>query len=184
MPDIRTSGVRAAEQAMTIPERVKAALKAAGRFEVGSELHLPDHNQTLRVVGVDFTRTKGSKATFAWLRWESECVECGKPYQFTSKRTFAYPTRTCPDHRRTARRKIARVASEGAVPLRDVVVDVLAALSLFDGVASRVEIEQAVLARMPSAKRDAVWALVGDVIDYEYPAGTAAWYDDLEEVVF
>lgn len=186
MPDTRTSDASSSDQAMTIPERVKAALKAAGRFEVGSEVYLPDHNQTLRVIGVDFTSSKGRKATIAWLRWESECVECGKRYQFTSKRTFTYPTRTCPDHRRTARRKIARVAPKdgGAVPLRKAVFDAMQGLSLFSDVVSRAEIEQAVLERLPSAKSKAIWDMVFDVADYDYEANKVGVYDDPEEVVF
>jgi hypothetical protein len=138
MPDIRTSCAHAAEQAMTIPQRVKAALKAAERFEVGSTVYLPDRAQTLRVVAVDFTRTKGNKATFAWLRWESECVVCGAAYQFTTKRVFDYPTRTCPDHRRTSRRKAAPLtpkAENMAAPteaMRRAAADVLTGFSLVD----------------------------------------------------
>jgi hypothetical protein len=136
MPDIRTSGAHAAEQAMTIPERVKAALKAAGRFEVGSELHLPDHDQTFRVVAVDFTRTKGNKETFSWLRWESECAVCGAPYQFTTKRWFTYPTRTCDDHRRTLRRKASPITPVEVVACGEdmlrAAVDVLTGFSLVD----------------------------------------------------
>ena len=149
MPDIRTSGAPAAEQAMTIPERVKAALKAAKRFEVGSEIFLPDHNQTLRVVKVDFTRTKGNKMTFSWLRWESECVECGAAYQFTTKRSFAYPTRTCADHRRKLRRKAAPLtptAEERAAPSEDMHSAAVAVLTGFSLVVDRVSISDARMA--------------------------------------
>lgn len=138
MPDIRTSGAHAAEQAMTIPERVKAALKAAGRFGVGSELYLPDHDQTFRVVAVDFVRTKGNQKTFPWLRWESECVECGATYQFPSKTFFKYPTRTCAEHRRTSRRKAtpSTPKAEDRVVCGDdllrAAVDVLTGFSLVD----------------------------------------------------
>lgn len=186
MPDIRTSDAPAADQPTTIPERVKAALKAAGRFGVGSEIHLPDHDQTLRVVGVDFTSSKGRTATFAWLRWESECVECGKPYQFTSKRVFAYPTRTCPDHRRTSRQKIARVAPRdgGAVSLRKVVIGVLDGLSLLCEVATQAEIEDAVIAQLPSAKRESIWEVAIDVTGFEEAEGWLGPHKGVYAILF
>jgi hypothetical protein len=174
MPDTRTSDARADEQAMTIPERIKAALKAAGRFDVGSTIYLPDHEQTLRVVAVNFTSTKGKQKTFAWLKWESECVECGKRYQFTSKRVFAYPTRTCKDHRRTSRQRIARVAPKagGAMALRKAVIDVLDGLSFLCDFATQVEIEDVVIAHLPSARRDAIWEVV---VDVTLKAEAAGW---------
>lgn len=194
MPDIRTSGAHAAEQAMTIPQRVKAALKAAERFEVGSTVYLPDRAQTLRVVAVDFTRTKGNKATFAWLRWESECVECGKPYQFTTKRVFDYPTRTCADHRRTLRRKAAPLtpkAEERAAPTEDMhraAVDVLTGFSLVD---DRVSISDATkalhwalygveLQRGDRRRIGLVWAALVDAME----SGAAPGVPGDEDILF
>ena len=172
MPDTRNSGAPRADQVMTIPDHIAAALKAAGRFEVGSTVHLPDRDQTLRVVRLDFTSGKtGSKGV--WLRWGSQCVECGAAYEFTTKRTFAYPTRTCPDHRRTSRQRIARVAPQGggAVSLRRVVADVLDGLSLLCDGATQAEVEDAVIAQLPSAERGSIWEVAEDVTGCEEAAG-------------
>lgn len=165
MPNARTSGAVDADQAMTIPERIAAALKAAGRFEVGSTVYLPDRDQTLRVVKLDFTSGKKGKKG-VWLRWESKCVDCGKPYQFTTKRSFAYPTRTCPEHRKVGARPVAAqkvsVAFDDA--MRKAAIDVLNGFSL---------VEDVVL--IDDVRREIMLRLYGEVLPPRDPRGRGIW---------
>lgn len=165
MPAIRTSDASVADQAMSIPQRVAAALKAAGRFEVGSTVYLPDRDQTLRVVKLEFTSgKKGQKGV--WLRWESECVDCGKVYQFTTKRSFSYPIRTCPEHRKVGARPVAvqdvRGASDAAT--RKAAVDALVGFSLAD---DRVLIDD--------LRHEIMRRLYGEVLPPRDPRGRGIW---------
>ncbi len=140
MPDTRTRDARPLGQEMTIPERVKAALMVAGRFEVGSEVYLPDRDQTLRVVRLDFTSGKAAQKGI-WLHWESRCVECGKLYQFVTKRTFSYPTRTCLKHRKAGPRRAAAPAPAltPALPVARVEDLERAAIDVLDGFSMLVD---------------------------------------------
>lgn len=171
MPDIRTSDARSGGQAMTIPEIIKAELKAQGRFEVGSEIYLPDYGQTLRVARLDFSSgKKGQKGV--WLRWESECVQCGKKYQFTTKRSFSYPTRTCEEHRKVGARPRSEPVGPAPEAVRSAAIAVLNGFSLLD---ERVLISEAVKALqvmlfgdvLPRADKRVrgLWAALADVME-------------------
>lgn len=189
MPNIRPSGAPAADQAMTIPERVKAALKAAGRFEVGSVVYLPDRDQTLRVVKLDFTSgKKGQKGV--WLRWESECAECGKTYHFTTKRSFSYPTRTCPEHRKPGvRSPVVKDSppSASAEVLHRAAVEVLNGFSLFDERVPITDAQHAVqrvvygeVLRRGDPRSRGIWAALGEAMD----SGAAPGVFGDEDILF
>lgn len=191
MPDIRTSGAHAAEQAMTIPERVAAALKAAERFEVGSTVYLPDHDQTLRVVKVDFVRAKGGKRPFPWLHWESECVVCGATYPFTTKTSFKYPTRTCSAHRRTSRRKASPITPVEVVACGEdmlrAAVDVLTGFSLVDDRVlisdARIALQRALYgAELPRSdpRTRGIWAALAEAME----SGAAPGVPGDEDILF
>ena len=191
MPDPRISGAAATDQAMTIPDRIKAALKAAGRFEVGSEVYLPDRDQTLRVVRLDFmSGKKGKKGV--WLRWESECVDCGQPYQFTTKRSFAYPTRTCEKHRKSGARAVAapRVEARAAdeVLLR-AAIEVLTGFSLLSGIVAAAEVQDEIakkvygaVVRRPDPRVRGLWAALATAIEDGLAPGAVS-VDD-QHVIF